>query len=68
MKNIKLLSMTLLFSSLLAGCGMTGPLYRETPPTPQVEQQKADSEENSEEATLKDSEAKLEDSEETVAD
>ena len=28
MKNIKLLIITLLFSSLLMGCGMKGPLYR----------------------------------------
>lgn len=28
MKNIKLLTSVLLFSGLLAGCGMKGPLYR----------------------------------------
>ncbi len=28
MKNIKLLIVTFLFSSLLIGCGMKGPLYR----------------------------------------
>lgn len=28
MKNIKLLTTMLLFSGLLAGCGMKGPLYR----------------------------------------
>lgn len=33
MKNIKLLVVSLLFSSLLAGCGMKGPLYR--PPVAQ---------------------------------
>jgi len=37
MKNIKLLITMLLFINLLAGCGMTGPLYRA--PAPVVKQQ-----------------------------
>jgi predicted small lipoprotein YifL len=32
MKNINLSLIALTFSSLLMGCGMKGPLYRETPP------------------------------------
>ena len=36
MKNIKLLTIILLFSSLLTGCGMKGPLYR-TPATKAAE-------------------------------
>lgn len=32
MKNLNLSLIVLLFSSLLIGCGMKGPLYRETPP------------------------------------
>jgi len=39
MKNIKLLITTLLFASFLAGCGMTGPLYRVPKPAPVAEQQ-----------------------------
>jgi predicted small lipoprotein YifL len=41
MKNIKLLITTFIFSSLLVGCGMTGPLYRAPEPTPQGKEQKA---------------------------
>lgn len=34
MKKLNLSLIALLFSSLLIGCGMKGPLYRETPPAP----------------------------------
>lgn len=69
MKNIKLLSTTLLFSSLLAGCGMSGPLYRVAEPaSPQVEQAKAEETENNDETTLENSQANLESSEEAEAD
>lgn len=37
MKNIKLLVTVLFFANLLAGCGMTGPLYK--PSAPAVKQQ-----------------------------
>ena len=40
MKNMKLLITTLVFSSLLVGCGMTGPLYRAPEPTVQTKEQK----------------------------
>ena len=36
MKNLNLLLITLIFSSLLIGCGMKGPLYREAPVKPKV--------------------------------
>jgi predicted small lipoprotein YifL len=39
MKNINLCLSTLLFASVLAGCGKTGPLYRTPEPAPVVEQQ-----------------------------
>ena len=38
MKNLNLSLIALLFSSLLMGCGMKGPLYRETSSTPNAEQ------------------------------
>ncbi len=38
MKKLNLLLITVLFSSLLAGCGMRGPLYR-APETPTIEKQ-----------------------------
>ncbi|MEJ6123762.1 lipoprotein [Vibrio sp. 2-Bac 85] len=34
MKKLNLSLIALLFSSLLIGCGMKGPLYREAPPAP----------------------------------
>jgi predicted small lipoprotein YifL len=37
MKNLNLSLIVLLFSSLLMGCGMKGPLYREAPPAPKAE-------------------------------
>ncbi|WP_160064862.1 LptM family lipoprotein [Psychromonas sp. L1A2] len=37
MKNLNLSLIVLIFSSLLAGCGMSGQLYRETPPAPAKE-------------------------------
>ncbi|WP_037027611.1 LPS translocon maturation chaperone LptM [Psychromonas aquimarina] len=37
MKNTNILLTTLLFSSLLAGCGMKGPLYRTPVEPPQTE-------------------------------
>ncbi|MEL0660751.1 lipoprotein [Psychromonas arctica] len=37
MKNLNLSLIVLIFSSLLAGCGMSGSLYRETPPAPAKE-------------------------------
>ncbi len=37
MKNINILLTTLFFSSLLAGCGMKGPLYRAPVEQPQTE-------------------------------
>jgi len=40
MKNLNLLLVTLIFSSLLVGCGMKGPLYREATPSPKIEQEK----------------------------
>ncbi|WP_166739396.1 LPS translocon maturation chaperone LptM [Psychromonas algicola] len=54
MKNLNLLLVTLIFSSLLAGCGMKGPLYREAAPSPKVEQVttlEANSNENETQAT-----------------
>lgn len=48
MKNIKLLIITFLFSSLLAACGMKGPLYRAPaavePATADTEQQQVQTE------------------------
>jgi len=38
MKNLNLLLVPLIFSSLLVGCGMKGPLYREEAPSPKIEQ------------------------------
>ncbi|WP_193755623.1 lipoprotein [Psychromonas sp. psych-6C06] len=38
MKKLNLLLIPVLFSSLLVGCGMKGPLYR-APETPTVEKQ-----------------------------
>ena len=38
MKNLNLSLIALLFSSLLMGCGLKGPLYREAPPATQEEQ------------------------------
>lgn len=58
MKNIKLLITTLLFVSLLAGCGMTGPLYRTPKPAPVVEQQNIAPEEIQSSYELLDSDAK----------
>ena len=43
MKKLNLLLIPVLFSSLLAGCGMKGPLYR-APEKPKVEKQLATSE------------------------
>ena len=40
MKNIKLLITTLVFASLLVGCGMTGPLYRVPEQAAQTQEQK----------------------------
>ena len=40
MKNLNLLLVTLIFSSLLVGCGMKGPLYREATPPSKIEQEK----------------------------
>ena len=40
MKKLNLLLVPLLFSSLLIGCGMTGPLYR-APEAQPIEQQPA---------------------------
>lgn len=40
MKKLNLLLIPLLFSSLLVGCGMKGPLYR-APETPKVKKQPA---------------------------
>jgi len=37
MKNLNLSLIVLIFSSLLTGCGMSGPLYREKPPAPAKE-------------------------------
>ena len=37
MKNLNLSLIVLIFSSLLVGCGMSGQLYRETPPAPATE-------------------------------
>lgn len=42
MKNLNLSLVALLFSSLLMGCGMTGPLYREATPPPTPAQAKTD--------------------------
>ncbi|WP_019616394.1 LPS translocon maturation chaperone LptM [Psychromonas ossibalaenae] len=39
MKNTNILLITLLFSSLLTGCGMKGPLYRAPVEQPQTETQ-----------------------------
>lgn len=39
MKKLTLLLIPLLFSSLLVGCGMKGPLYRAPVATPTVEKQ-----------------------------
>lgn len=38
MKNFNLSLLVLLFSSLLIGCGMKGPLYREAPPAPTADE------------------------------
>jgi predicted small lipoprotein YifL len=38
MKNLNLSLIVLLFSSLLIGCGMKGPLYREVSPAPKAEE------------------------------
>ncbi|TEW53173.1 hypothetical protein E2R68_13535 [Psychromonas sp. RZ22] len=37
MKKLNLSLIALLFSSLLTGCGMSGPLYREAPPAVEKE-------------------------------
>lgn len=42
MKNLNLSLIALLFSSLLMGCGMSGPLYREAIPAPIKAQPKTD--------------------------
>ncbi|HEY5716465.1 MAG TPA: lipoprotein [Psychromonas sp.] len=57
MKNIKLFITTLLFVSLLAGCGMSGPLYRTPKPAPVVEQQNKAPEEIQSSHELLDSDA-----------
>ncbi|GLS92676.1 hypothetical protein GCM10007916_37480 [Psychromonas marina] len=43
MKKLNLLLIPVLFSSLLAGCGMKGPLYK-APETPKTEKQPVTSE------------------------
>lgn len=49
MKNLNLLLVTLIFSSLLMGCGMKGPLYREATPSPKIESIQQDQVTNSQE-------------------
>ena len=39
MKNLNLSLIVLIFSSLLAGCGMSGQLYREAPATEKIQKQ-----------------------------
>lgn len=43
MKKLNLMIISLLFSSLLIGCGMTGPLYR-VPETQTIEKQQTEPE------------------------
>ncbi|WP_372882352.1 lipoprotein [Psychromonas sp.] len=57
MKSIKLLITNLLFVSLLAGCGMSGPLYRTPKPAPAAEQQNTAPEEVQSSRELLDSDA-----------
>ena len=42
MKNIKLSLISLLFSGLLIGCGMKGPLYRESSSADPIKQVKSE--------------------------
>ncbi|MGB5446699.1 MAG: lipoprotein [Psychromonas sp.] len=57
MKNIKLLITNLLFVSLLAGCGMSGPLYRTPKPATAAEQQNTTLEKIQSSSELLDSDA-----------
>ena len=54
MKNLNLLLVTLIFSSLLIGCGMKGPLYREATPSSKIEQEKQQKITSSEEVSGED--------------
>jgi len=70
MKNIKLLIITLLFSSLLMACGMKGPLYRTPvaqPAPPSAMENKEKSEAKQDNATTATTEEQANCSENTAA-